>query len=452
MDEFSKLMISVSGVRGKIQDGFGPDTILQFARAFAHSVSGESVVVGRDSRPSGAFVEALLNAAILASGKNVLSLGIAPTPTVKAVVQATKSQSGVVVTASHNPLEWNAFKFISHHGFFFNQSEIDSLLNLAQNGNFPPAVYDQSLSIKDANELTKLHTDSVLGRIDVLKIRKKNYKVLIDAVNGAGSTLIPQFLEMLGCEVYKLNCTPNGIFPRPPEPTEDALIEASKYIQDNQLDIGFALDPDADRLVVLTPKRGAISEEYSVPLSLLSVLKEYIGKPKVVVNESSSFLSDKITESFGGIVIRSKVGEANVVATMLENSAVFGGEGNGGVIDPKINSFGRDTLSGIGHVLHLMAREEKSIDEIMDRLPPIYMKKTKFLREGKSVESIYEKFRSGFAAPQESTQDGLRLIWQDAWLHIRPSNTEPIVRVIGEAESADRLESLLDQAQILLNT
>lgn len=447
MENYSKLMISVSGVRGRIQDGFGPETILQFSRAFASSVSGDTVVVGRDSRPSGLFVESLLNAAILASGKNVLSLGIVPTPTVKAVVNAKSIGSGVIVTASHNPLEWNAFKFVGEHGFFFSQNEIDTVMEYVRKSNFPPAVYDSSVKIFPSHDLTKLHIDSILSRIDVLAIRKKKFRVAIDAVNGAGSILIPEFLELLGCEVYKIHCTPDGIFPRPAEPTEEALVETSDFVKNQDVNIGFAVDPDADRLVVLTPELGAISEEYTVPLSLLSVLKNYIGKPKVVVNESSSFISDKIVEAYGGVVIRSKVGEANVVQAMLDNKAMFGGEGNGGVIDPKINSYGRDSLAGIGHILNLMAMDSLTIDEIFAKLPKLYMKKTKFPVEGKSITDIYKKIQSEFSDGKVSELDGLRLSWDYGWIHVRPSNTEPIIRVIVEAVDADKLESILKKVE-----
>lgn len=448
MEELSKLMISVSGVRGKIQDGFGPETILRFARAFAYSVSGDTVVVGRDSRPSGEFVESILNGAILASGKNVVSLGIVPTPTVKAIVNAKGLSAGVIVTASHNPMEWNAFKFVGKRGFFFSQEEIDQVMDLVKKNEFPKAVFDSSARVQQAYNLSKIHIDSILARIDVLAIRKKQYKVAIDAVNGAGSQLIPEFLEMLGCEVYRLHCTPDGQFPRPAEPTEEALVGTSAFVREQGVDIGFAVDPDADRLVVVTPEQGAISEEYTVPLCLLAVLKNFVGKPKVVVNESSSFLSDKIVEAYGGNLIRSKVGEANVVSAMLEHNAMFGGEGNGGVIDPKINSYGRDSLAGIGHILHLMATEDKSIDEIFGKLPKIYMQKTKFPVQGVPLDSIYAKLRAEFPTAKVSTIDGLRLSWDYGWVHIRPSNTEPIVRVIVEAMDLEKVQQLLAQVEV----
>jgi phosphomannomutase len=443
MIDLSKIMISVSGVRGKLQDGFDPNVIFQFSRAFAASVQGDLVVVGRDSRPSGVFIESILTGAILASGKNVLSLGIVPTPTVKAVVQAKKAGAGVIVTASHNPLEWNAFKFVGKQGFFYSQQEIDQVLLNLKNNSYPAVDPMSAPKWEQSYHETKLHLDSVLSRIDVLAIRNKKYKVLLDAVNGAGSSLVPEFLELLGCDVYKINCTPDGIFPRPPEPTEDALIETSREVKKLGVDIGFALDPDADRLVVLTPEKGAISEEYTVPLSLMAVIPEFVGKARVVLNESSSFLSDKVVNAYGGTVIRSKVGEANVVAQMIESKAMFGGEGNGGVIDPKINSFGRDSLAGIGHILNLMAKENLPIDAIHNKLPELFMKKTKFPREGAKVEDLFRKLESGFPDGTVSKLDGMRISWDYGWIHLRPSNTEPIVRIIAEAKSEEQLDELL---------
>lgn len=451
MIDLSQIMVSVSGVRGKLQDGFDPNTIFQFARAFAASIEGDLVVIGRDSRPSGLFIESLLTGAILSTGKSVLSLGIVPTPTVKAVVQAKKAAAGVIVTASHNPLEWNAFKFVGKHGFFFSQIEIDRVLELLKSNHYPNVDPLASPKLERSYEDSKLHVDSVLSQIDVLAIRNKKFKVLIDAVNGAGSTLVPEFLELLGCDVFKINCTPDGIFPRPAEPTEEALVETSKDTQRLGVDIGFALDPDADRLVVLTPEKGAISEEYTVPLCLMSVLPNYVGKARVVLNESSSFLSDKVVNAYGGTVLRSKVGEANVVSMMIESKAMFGGEGNGGVIDPKINSFGRDTLSGIGHILNMMARENLSIDNLHDKLPTLHMKKTKFSREGAKVEEMFAKLQFKFTDGTISTQDGLRISWDYGWVHVRPSNTEPIVRIIAEADSEDRLNEILQKTEKALS-
>ncbi|MCC5814717.1 MAG: phosphoglucosamine mutase [Leptospira sp.] len=451
MDDFSQLMISVSGVRGLLHNGFDPETILRFSRAYASVIEGDRVVVGRDSRPSGVFIESLLNAALLATGKNVLSLGIVPTPTVKAVVNALELNSGVIVTASHNPLEWNAFKFVGKHGFFFSQKEIDALMDAVNRNSFSPVIYDREVSVKPSYDLTKLHIESVLSRVDVIAIRGKKFKVALDAVNGAGSILVPEFLELLGCEVYKLHCKPDGIFPRPPEPTESALVATGEFVRDQNVDIGFALDPDADRLVVLTPKKGALSEEYTLPLSLMSILKNHIGKPKVVVNESTSFINDRVVKAYGGTTIRSKVGEANVVESMIANKAVFGGEGNGGVIDPKINSYGRDSLAGIAHILNLMAMEDKSIDDLHDQLPGLFMTKTKFSRQGKSIDGIYESIKGLFPDGKVSLIDGLRIEWESGWIHARPSNTEPIIRIIAEATSQVELEEIIKKVETTIS-
>ncbi|BDA80115.1 phosphoglucosamine mutase [Leptospira kobayashii] len=446
--DLSNLMISISGVRGKIANGFGLSEALLFAQSFATMMNHGNVVIGRDSRPSGPYLEHLLTAALLANGSSILSLGLVPTPTTKAVVKLSKARGGIMISASHNPMEWNAFKFISKEGFFFNAKENETLIDQLKRFQFSPEMIHPKGTVGFGEEYIDLHIKSVLARINLPKIKKKKFKVFVDAVGGAGSFVIPKFLRELGCVVVEHNCKPDGTFPRPPEPTPAALKSSEKAFLKSKADIGFALDPDADRLVLFTPKLGAISEELTLPLALQNILSSSKKGSKVVVNLSTSFLNEHVASLFGAKVIRSKVGEANVVEEMLAEKAVFGGEGNGGVIDPKVPSFGRDTLSGIGHILNLMSEENKTIDALVSGLPSIHMEKQSFpLPKGFSLETLYGKFRNGFPKAKTSEKDGLWLSEEDRWIHIRPSNTEPIFRVIAEAKSNEDLQQTLKRVK-----
>ncbi len=441
-------MISISGIRGVIPEGLDLEAIFLYSKAFAQCVDSKTAVIGLDGRPSGRFIQSILEGVLLSLGKNVIDLGIVPTPTVKSVVKETKSGGGVMVSASHNPIQWNAFKLIGSKGFFYSQKQLDEFLSiLEKNPNPKPFFLPDSKLFQDSREYIDLHIESVLKQVDVQKIRKKKFKVLLDAVNAGGSIVVPALLERLGCKVVKLNCEPTGKFSRPPEPTPKALEGTSRKMKSSGCDIGFALDPDADRLVVLTPKNGAISEEYTLPLSILSVIDRPPKNGKVVVNLSTSFLIEDILDKHGKKLLRSKVGEANVVEMMVKEKAFFGGEGNGGVIDPKISSFGRDSMSGIAHILNMLAKDNRKIDQVMDSLPKLYMDKTSFSSSGWEIRNLFEKFKESFSPKTVDERDGLRMEFSSSWVHVRSSNTEPIIRVIAEAKSSDDLKKILEKAR-----
>ncbi|MEM7183501.1 MAG: phosphoglucosamine mutase [Spirochaetota bacterium] len=367
------------------------------------------------------------------------------TPTVKSVIQETKSAGGIMLSASHNPVEWNALKFIGKKGFFFQQKEIDAFRE-ALTKELPKATYAPKSKFSSGEEFEVLHIESILKQVNASAIRKKKYTVLVDAVNGGGSFIVPRLLKQLGCKVIEIHCQPNGKFPRPPEPTLASLKKTSKLMRDSDADIGFALDPDADRLVVLTPTSGALSEEYTLPIAIHSPLLQPIRKKFAVINLSTSFLLQTVLDRYGKDLLRSKVGEANVVKMMQEKKAFFGGEGNGGVIDPKISSFGRDALAGIAHILNCLTQKKQTIDQLVQTLPEIYMQKTSFPIQGQNLAHLYEAFQLQFSSGDFDTRDGLRIDLQNKWIHLRPSNTEPIVRVIAEAKSKADLKSLLQKA------
>ncbi|MCB1170423.1 MAG: hypothetical protein KDK25_08830, partial [Leptospiraceae bacterium] len=409
------------------------------------------------------------------------------TPTVKAVVQQKKAAAGIIVTASHNPIEWNGLKFLKKGGFFFGSGELEAwkeALSLAQDTTVPPAKLGRIQTVDGIS----LHIEAILKRIpNVAKIRKKKYRVVVDGVGGAGREALPLLLEALGCKVIRLNCEGVYGFPRPPEPTPAALKDFGKLCKKEKVAAGFALDPDADRLVPGTALSGAINEEYTLPLALMgyvqSVRKSSLssgsvsrkkgsygtgagrgkseasrgrssaaagasqngsGRKGVVVNLSSSLLTALVAQEAGLPFMRAPVGEANVVESMLGSKAVFGGEGNGGVIDPALPSFGRDSLAGAAWILSAMAEfDMDSLDPMLQHLPGIHMKKEKIHMPKAKIPGAFQKLKKAFGkAASIDERDGLWLGFTEGWIHLRASNTEPIVRLIVEGRNASVLEEL----------
>lgn len=455
-DRGKNLLISVSGIRGTVPAGLDPINTTCFARALA-AVTGKRIVVGEDARPTGPALKQILVGTLRACGKTVLDVGLAPTPTVKAAV-ALHADAGVMISASHNPLEWNGFKMIQKGGFFFDAAMNAKWLQ-ALRENVEPAVPYKKFGAHRPLDGVQDHIQAVLKSLPLLKqIRAKKYRVVVDGVAGAGREALPQLLEELGCKVVPLYCEASDRFPRPPEPTPAALKEFGKLTRDRKAAVGFALDPDADRLVTGSPKSGAVNEEYTLPLALLGLApflsKQAKSKASIVLNLSTATLTDSVASDYGIPVFRSAVGEANVVTLMRKRKAIFGGEGNGGVIHPGIPSYGRDTLIGAALILQAMAhRDLKTVDGLLDGLPRLHMTKTKFDFERSELEAIFNRFTEGFGADVRADRtDGLHLSFADgAWLHVRASNTEPILRVIAQSADAKSLRDLISRAQSLLN-
>jgi len=467
------LLISISGVRGVVPQGLDPVNVVHFARAFA-AISGKRIVLGEDARPTGPALRDLWIGTLLAGGKDALECGLAPTPTVKAAVNLHKADGGVMISASHNPLPWNGFKFMQKGGFFFDAKSFAKGDAALREDRFPAQDY-RRFGRREQIDAVGEHVRAVLKALpNVAQIRKKKYTVLVDAVAGAGREALPMLLEELGCKVVRLYCdaSPGGVFPRPPEPTPVALKEFSKLLKKNKVHVGFALDPDADRLVCGSSGRGAINEEYTLPLAFLGLapgLSENKAKRPtkigvkpgkvMVVNLSTAALLDRAAAQFGMRVERAPVGEANVVGLMRKRKAVFGGEGNGGVIHPGVPSYGRDSLIGAGLTLSAMARQgARNLDDLLEPLGDLHMQKTKMEIPGggtatsgaESIEQIFLRMTDRFSAhkPQTDRRDGLHLKFQDgSWLHVRASNTEPVLRCIGEAPDPATLRELMQTAR-----
>ncbi|MBI3394882.1 MAG: phosphoglucosamine mutase [Spirochaetia bacterium] len=444
------LLVSISGIRGIIPDGLDPVNIVAFSRAFA-AVTGKRIVIGCDARPTGPILNHLLTGTLLAAGKEIIDVGLVPTPTVKAAVKTWKADGGVMISASHNPPEWNAFKLIGKEGFFFSAADSEKMIHALRSDQFP-AVGWKKMGTLRSEDAVQMHIDQVIKALpNVAKIRKKKYKVVVDGVGGAGREALPRLLKSLGCTVITLYCEPtkDGSFPRPPEPTPSALSKFGALVKKKKAAVGFALDPDADRLVTGSPTSGAVNEEYTLPLALLGMpSKKVRSTDSVVLNLSTSTLVDAVMHARGGRVFRAAVGEANVVADMVKRKAFFGGEGNGGVIHPLVPSYGRDSLIGAGLILSAMAASDaKSIDDLLDCLPDLHMDKRKFELSGQSMQDIKAGLKQRFPKGRFDERDGIHItLPAGAWVHARSSNTEPVLRIIAQAESKKALEQLIAEA------
>lgn len=435
------LKLGISGVRGIVNESLTDDVAMGFAQAFATYICEGTVIIGRDTRPSGKDIEKLVISKLLECGINVLYAGIAATPTMQVLVKKLKASGGIVITASHNPIEWNGFKFISPSGIFLNEKENNKLFDIYRSKKF--ITSKKPGKFVDLIDADKHHIDAVLNSMDIKAVRAKHFKVVIDSCNGAGSIITPQLLKALGCEVIQIYTDTEAPFPRGTEPTPENLGALCEAVRKHKADIGFAQDPDADRLAVVNDKGKAVGEEYTMVLAGKYVLMSSKKGSKIATNLSTSRMIDDVASLYGASVLRSKVGEINVVEKLIGSKAVFGGEGNGGVIYPKVVT-SRDSLTGISLILSLMAKENKNISSVIDEIPSYVMIKTKITCRSKAeVDSLLNKTRNVFAGSKLDEQDGIKVIFPDAWIHVRASNTEPVVRIIAEARTKAELENLI---------
>ncbi len=434
------LMVSISGIRGLVGDGLDPEVIVKYVKAYADFIGSGKVVVGRDARITGEMVNQIVTGTLLAKGLDVIDIGICPTPTVQFTVKTLKAQGGIAISASHNPNEWNALKLLNSTGQFMSPQEHQQMKKyLDIQSNFVAWTNIGKRTIY--SEGTNNHIEAVLKLpvINLEKIKSKKFKVLADCVNGAGAYCIPDLLKKLGCEVVEMNCEKTGIFPRLPEPLPENLTETMKSVIKNKADFAVVVDPDVDRLVLITDKGEPFSEENTITLATDFVLSKTKGS--VVVNLSTSRSVEDIAIKNNCEVFRSAVGEANVVQKMKDVNAVIGGEGSGGVIYPALH-YGRDALVGIVFTLQYLADSGKKLSEIKEDLPQYFISKKKIDLKNVSPDSVLDKLITKYLNEKINTEDGLRIDFNDHWVHFRKSNTEPIVRIITESKSIDFSETL----------
>ena len=455
------LMIGVSGMRGTIGGTLTPVVVGRMAAAFAvwlrETVAGGDgekplkLVIGRDSRPSGPWVRDAAVAALVASGIEVIDLDVVTTPGVAMMVKHLAADAGMVVTASHNPIQWNGIKLLTKDCVAPPPAAVARIKQLYADNASAFAKVQQLRGSKKNPETHALHVKKILDRLDTLGISSKRFKVVLDSVNGAGCVATATLLSKLGCQVIHLNGTPNGQFAHEPEPTRDNLTELCEAVKKHRASIGFAQDPDADRLALVDENGSYIGEEYSLVLAARYVLGK---KPGITVtNLSTSRMLDDVAAMNGSTVVRTAVGEANVIDAMLARGATIGGEGNGGVIDPRIVP-GRDSLVGIAYVLQLMTDTGKTLSRLVAELPKYEIVKTKFecRREDadRAVNAVVTALKDEPGTVVD-LQDGIRIDWPDrSWVHARPSNTEPIMRIIAEAPEKAVAEGRIAQVQAIV--
>jgi len=449
------LMVSVSGVRGLVGLDLTPEVVARWAAAFgtwAKNGKRNRIVVGRDARTSGPMFTSAAIAGLNSVGCDVIDVGLVATPTVQLAVEHHRAAGGIILTASHNPIEWNALKFVGPDGIFLDSEAGTRVRELAAGESLPRATYNAIGGLEaDAGAISR-HLAGVLALrgVDVRAIRRRRFRVALDTVRGAGGALMPELLERLGCRVTAINLETDGLFPRPPEPVPENLKALGALVRRKKADIGIAVDPDVDRLAIVDEKGRPIGEDYTLAFAIRAVFGRSHGRTvgrSIVCNLSTSLVVEDAAREYGAKVVRAPVGEAYVARKIIELKAVIGGEGNGGVMYPALH-VGRDAPVAAALVLSLLARERVTVSELVARAPRYTIVKAKVGR-GAQLESVYGALRRQFPEATIDTQDGLRLSWPDRWLHVRPSGTEPIIRLIAEAPTSADAERLIEEGRRL---
>lgn len=450
------LIKSISGIRGTIGgntgDNLTPVDIIAFTSAYGQWISethpngSKKIVIGRDARISGPMVSGLISQTLVAMGFSVIDLGLATTPTVEMAVPMEQADGGIIITASHNPKQWNALKLLNNKGEFANATDGEYILSLAEKSSFAYADIDKIGSIVSKHDYTKKHIDAILALPLVNKnaIEKANFTVAIDCVNSVGGITIPQLLQALGVRtVYSLYCEPNGIFPHNPEPLPEHLTEIAACVKTNKADVGFVVDPDVDRLAIIQEDGGMFGEEYTLVAIADYILQHTPGN--TVSNLSSTRALRDVTELYKGTYTAAAVGEVNVVTAMKQTNSVIGGEGNGGVIYPPLH-YGRDALVGIALFLSHLATSGKSCKELRNTYPQYVISKNKIeLTPNINVDGILDSIAKQYAHEQVQTIDGVKIDFAQSWVHLRKSNTEPIIRIYAEAANSEQAHALAQQ-------
>src|SRR5256886_879769 len=461
------LMVGVSGVRGIVGKDLTPEVVARWARAFGswalehgkrETGKGKRnfIVVGRDARTSGPAFAAAVTAGLTSVGCDVIDVGLVPTPTVQLAVEHHHAGGGIAITASHNPIEWNALKFIGPDGIFLDGAEGKRVAELGEQ--------DGGSGERDAGRVAvdpdavQRHLAAVLNLpgLDIDGIRKRKFAVALDAVRGAGGPPMRELLERLQCRVTGINLETDGRFPRAPEPIPENLGDLAALVRRSGADVGIAVDPDVDRLAIVDETGTPIGEDYTLAFAVRAVLggkrEKGNGKRVVVCNLSTSLVVEDAARECGAEIVRTPVGEVHVARAILRLAAVIGGEGNGGVMYPALHA-GRDAPVAAALLLTLLARDGRRMSELVAAAPRYAIVKAKVERGAGSreqrLERVYAELRRRFPDASADTQDGLRLAWRDRWLHVRPSNTEPIIRLIAEAPSGALARELVDEARRL---
>lgn len=449
------LIKSISGIRGtiggKVGDNLTPLDVVKFASAFGTWLQNNknkkdlTLVIGRDARISGQMVSSLVTATLQGLGIHVIDLGLSTTPTVEVMVPELQADGGIIFTASHNPKQWNALKLLNEKGEFINAENGAEVLALAESEDFSYAEVDHLGKYETRNDGFEIHIQKIfdLPMVDAEAVQSKKFKVVLDAVNSTGGISLPPLLEKLGCEVVKLYCEPNGHFPHNPEPLKEHLTDICELVKKENADLGIVVDPDVDRLAIIDENGEMFGEEYT-----LVAVADYLLKNKngvAVSNLSSSRALRDVAQNHNSEYFASAVGEVNVVNLMKEKNAVIGGEGNGGIIYPDLH-YGRDSLVGVALFITHLAKENKKVSELRAGYPAYFMGKKKIeLTPDIDVDALLQKMQEEYQNEEISTVDGVKIDFAENWVHLRKSNTEPIIRIYTEAKSQQEADQLADE-------
>ncbi|MDD5456580.1 MAG: phosphoglucosamine mutase [Candidatus Margulisbacteria bacterium] len=459
----TSLKITVAGIRGKIGESLVPAVALDFAEIFGTLNNGGKIILGTDTRLSTTLIKSAVISGLVATGCEIIDIGVVSTPTTQLMVRHLKAAGGIMITASHNPIMWNGLKFISGKGIFWDENEMHRLFDFYHKWQnvkkkaetVEDLVRNVHIKYKDIQNLGKvetfpeavnLHIDEVLKQVDVKLIKKAKLKVVADCCNGAGAVMNPYLFKKLGVEASYIFDTPDGRFEREPEPLPENLTALRKAVIKNKADIGFAQDADADRLAIVNEDGNPIGEDYTLVLVLKYLLSRHPNpKGKVVAtNLSTTRAFDDVANEYKAKIIHTKIGEVNVSKALMDNDSILGGEGNGGVIIPSIG-YGRDSFAGMAFVLEYMAKRNLKISELVKEIPVYkFVKKKKEVSSAQDIAKILTKTRQLYRNEIIDDTDGIKVILKDSWLHVRGSNTEPIVRYFAEAKTLAKAKELID--------
>ncbi|MHB9130523.1 MAG: phosphoglucosamine mutase [Armatimonadota bacterium] len=437
------LKIGISGVRGIVGDSLTPQLVTSFAGAFGTYCGAGPVIVGTDSRPSREMVKQAVIAGLLSTGCTPIDVGIVPVPALQLHVREVGAFGGICVTASHNPIEWNALKFFASDGIILRPDQAAELVDLYHQGTYTRVTAREIREVRFDDTTIRRHREAVLRTVDVDAIRRRKLKVAVDCCNGAASKATPEFLHELGCEVIEYATDPYQPFPHNPEPIPENITEICRVVRESGADIGFVQDADADRLALVNEYGEPLGEECTLALAVRHVLRRTPGP--VVVNVSTSRMIDDVAQQVGCPVYRAKVGEVNVVEGMIARGATIGGEGNGGVIVPAINPC-RDSFVGMALLLEALAQEGGSIGEMRNRIPSYTIVKEKITVPAREIAPALRVLQDMYQEGSVDLMDGLKISWPDRWVQARGSNTEPIIRVTAEAPSDAAAHALVQEA------
>ena len=455
------LIKSISGIRGtiggKVGENLTPLDVVKFVSAYGMWLKQQNqnqksfnVVIGRDARVSGPMVHQLVIQTLVGLGIDCIDLGLSTTPTVEVAVMDQKASGGIIITASHNPKQWNALKLLNHKGEFIDKNAGETILKIANKELFEFQTVDFLGKVSTRSDFMAIHIDKVLN-LDLVEeelIKSNKFKVVVDGVNSTGGVIIPMLLERLGVDVVKLYCEPTGLFAHNPEPLKEHLTQLSKTVVEYSADLGIVVDPDVDRLAFVCKDGSMFGEEYTLVAIAQYVLSKQSRACQTVSNLSSSRALRDITDKYKGTYYASAVGEVNVVEMMKKTKAIIGGEGNGGVIYPALH-YGRDAVVGVALFLSYLAQRGCTIDQLKSELPVYHMCKDKIqLTESTDVDRLLNVVKEAFSNEEISTIDGVKIDFENGWVHLRKSNTEPIIRIYSESDSienAKRFSSLIKE-------